>query len=587
MTSIEHREALSAKRDAYLCFALKCGLQTALMFFFIAGCQSETPPDTPQRIDNAASQIQFRNATETWKLNSTYWNGREGGMYAIVESLGGGAGVIDIDGDDWPDVVLPGGGKLSGGSSPNISGLPHSCWRNLRGDSMQNITAECKVDSAAYYSHGVSVGDANNDGFADFLITGFGGVEMWINNGDGTFELDASSIDDPSWSSSAGWGDIDGDGTIDLYVAHYTDWSLQNNPVCPCPSPEYEQDICAPRRFNGLDDAVFQNDGSGGFVNKSREWGLEREGKGLGVLLADLDHDSDLDIYVANDTTNNFVYMNQGNGQLQETGLLSGGAVDSEGRPNGSMGIAYFDFDHDQQGDLWVTNFEQESCALYKNVGEGNFLHVSRNTGIAALSGLYVSFGTVARDFDGDGDQDIVVANGHVIYHPNKAPFAQQSLVLQNQNGEKFSRLQMPKESFFSEQHPSRGLAAGDLNRDGRTDLIVTQLNGPAQILLNETPLKAHPLRIQLRGTLCNRDATGARIVIHYPNADRTSYLVGGGSYLSASESCCEFFLPSDLKEVSVTVHWPNGGTQEISGCCDDHSWVIVQGRNVPIVLPD
>lgn len=555
-----------------------------VLLTFMSGCQSEPGPAKPDVSQDSPESIQFQNATEAWKLDASYKNGREGGLYGIVESLGGGVGIIDIDRDDWPDVVLPGGGELSKDSDPVISGLSPSCWRSRQGTSLQNISDVCGINSASYYSHGTAVGDVNNDGFQDILITGFGGVDLWINGGDGTFELQTgpAAVNDASWSSSAGWGDLDGDGALDLYLAHYVDWSPTNNPVCPSPSPEHEQDVCAPRRFNGLDDAVFRNDGAGAFVDQTKAWGLEPQGKGLGVLMADLDHDNDLDVYVANDTTNNFVYLNQGQGELRETGLLSGGAVDAEGKPNGSMGLDYFDFDHDQSGDIWVTNFEQESCALYKNVGSGNFLHVSRNTGIAALSGLYVSFGTVARDFDGDGDPDIVVANGHVIYYPNKAPFAQQSLVLQNENGEKYSRVPMAEDSYFSQPHVSRGLAASDLNRDGRVDVIVTQLNGPAQILVNETRHQGRSLRIELRGTQCNRDAIGARVVLHLPNGDRTSYIVGGGSYLSSSELCCEFFVPTDLEKVRATIYWPGGKTQEVSGLCDVPSWTVVEGLEAP-----
>ncbi|MEZ6042389.1 MAG: CRTAC1 family protein [Planctomycetaceae bacterium] len=559
-----------------------------LLASVLAGCKEEsnTAPTLGDKV--SASPIAFENATEAMAVDSVYQNGREAGLYAIVESLGGGVGIVDIDADDWPDIVFPGGGILTATPNASIHGLPLNCWRNERGGKMRDVTGPAAMDLSRRYSHGISAADFNNDGFQDFLVTGFGGVDLWMNTGDGTFLLQTSNngLRDTAWSSSAGWGDLDRDGSLDLYIAHYTDWSLENNPDCPSASVEHEKDVCPPRRFDGLNDVVYQSQANDLFADTTEAWGLKPEGKGLGVLLADFDSDRDLDVYVANDTTNNFLYLNDGDGHLQESGLLSGGAVDSEGRPNGSMGLDFFDFDHDQKGDLWVTNFEQESFGLYHNVGHGNFLHVSRNTGITSLGGLFVGFGTVARDFDSDGDHDIAVANGHVIYYPNKAPFAQQSVLLENINHTSFQRVTTSDNSFFSKAYVSRGLAAADLDRDGRMDLVFSQLNQPAQILLNKTPVARKPIRIRLRGRRCNRDAIGAHVTLKTSRETQSTYIIGGGSYLSTSEMECEFSVPADDTDLVAEIQWPDGTKQQTQPSTADTSIIVVQGQPIQYLIP-
>ncbi len=552
-----------------------------------SGCpKSPSSESNPEQSDTEPElRFKFQNTTESSGVQATYENGRDAGFYAILESVGGGVGLFDLDKDGFTDLVFPGGGKLIKGDPPSLEGLPLQCYRGLGDLKWSDTSTSTGLGEPQRYTHGVSIADFNNDGFDDILVTGYGGVDLWENNGDGTFfqVAEQAELIDDSWSTSAGWGDLDGDGTLDLYLTHYVDWSFEKNPKCPSPSPSHDEDVCPPRRFEGLDDALFRSTGDGKFQDMSEAWGLAKKGKGLGVVLADIDNDFDIDIYVANDTVDNFLYINDGTGKLEESALLTGCAVDFEGKTNGSMGLEFFDFDGDLLGDLWVTNYEHESAALYRNQGGGNFLHMSQDTGVSAVGELFVSFGTLTRDFDGDADLDIAIANGHVIYHPNKSTFEQQSTLLENKGNQKFQRADFDDASFFSERHVSRGLAGGDLDRDGRTDLVFTVLNGAAQILRNETAVKGERIRMKLIGTTDNRNAIGARVVLHASKGDRVHFVTGGGSYLSSSEYDCDFYVVDEGTEFSATVFWPSGKQQKLNNLKPATDYFVVQGEANPM----
>jgi hypothetical protein len=418
--------------------------------------------------------------------------------------------------------------------------------------------------AAPLFSHGVSVGDYDNDGFGDLLITGYGGVELWKNQGDGTFiELHAAAgIVNPSWGTSAGWGDLTGDGNLDVYIANYVNWSFQFHPYCEGPTPQ-EREICPPRSFLPLDDVLFYSNGDGTFRNATAEAGLAEGGKGLGVLLCDVDGDADLDIYVANDTTENFLYLNDGQGRLEEVGQLAGVAVDDRGIPNGSMGVDAFDYNLDGQLDLWVTNYEREPFALYRNEGGGQFFFASQPAGITALGGRFVGFGTAGADLDRDGQEDIVVTNGHVIKYPPFAPRRQLPVLMKNDRG-RFRRVTFPPGEYFSQAHEGRGLVAADLNDDGALDLVITHLHEPFALLANQTRDANGWLRVRLIGRTSNRDAVGSRLVLHTSRGDYVRQIKGGGSYLSHNDLRVFWGLPAETDINRLTIAWPSGATQTI-----------------------
>jgi enediyne biosynthesis protein E4 len=279
------------------------------------------------------------------------------------------------------------------------------------------------------------------------------------------------------------------------------------------------------------------------------------------VLLADVEPDGDVDIYVANDTTDNFLYLNDGNGRFADVGIARGVALDDRGIPNGSMGVELCDYNQDGLPDLWVANYEDESFALYRNEGGGNFLHVSQRLGITDLGGLFVGFGTACEDFDADGDQDFVVTNGHVIKYPVAAPRRQLPLLLEY-DGRRFTRARFEPGSFFEQPHEGRGLAVADFDADGDLDLAISHLNEPLALLRNEFHPQNRWLSLNLIGTVSCRDAVGTRVELQVGDRRWQRQVVGGGSYLSHHSRDVHFVLPDGDAQRKLTIHWSSGGEQ-------------------------
>ena len=525
----------------------------------LIGCNGR-PTRVPDA-ETASSALTFEDVANPWKDDIVYHTGEEAGLLAILESLGGGVGVIDFDGDSSPDLLFPAGGRLA---EESVQGLPSRLLRG-EGNKCVAVSAAANIDVPGHYSHGCAIGDFANDGFPDALITGYGGLTLWRNQGDGTFtEISRDSgLDDSSWSSSAGWGDLNGDGILDLYVAHYVNWTLKNNPRCV--SSGNRPDVCPPRQFDPLDDVVYFGVGDGSFTNESKRAGLIAGGKGLGVLLFDADNDADLDIYVANDTTNNFLYLNDGHGRLQEQGVLSGVALDDQANANGSMGVAATDYDKDGIVDLWVTNYEDEVFALYHGADHATFTHVSASVGIQRLGQLFVGFGCISADLDHDGYEDFVVANGHVIRVPRNAPVLQQPLLLRNVNGQTFERSRVSS-GYFAKSWSGRGLASLDADDDGKLDLVFVNSQQPAALVRNSMQTSGRSLQFRLIGRQSNRDAIGARVRLVTSNAKKEyiRWVYGGGSYLSSSSRVVHFGLPKGEEVLAVEIIWPGGVTTRL-----------------------
>jgi hypothetical protein len=526
------------------------------------GCRPSQPPSPQAEPDEPSasySAVPFVEAPEAG-VAFAYRNGEEAGLCSILESLGGGVGVFDYDRDGLMDLCLPGGGTLS--AEKRIAALPAGLFRNLGGFRFAPVAEPSGLGAPKYYSHGAAIGDFDNDGFSDVLITGYGGVQFFQNQGDGTFRetAQACGLTCDRWSSSAAWGDLNGDGNLDVYIANYVNWTFENDPLCT--SREGQREICSPKAFEPLADHVFYNNGDGAFRDAFEEAGLRSDGKGLGVVLADMENDGDLDVYVANDTTPNFLYLNDGNGRLREDGLLRGVALDDRGVNTGSMGVDVCDYNRDGLLDLWVANFEDETFALYRNEGQGFFLHVSKPVGVTARGQLFVGFGTVCADFDRDGDEDFVVANGHVIKYPTGAPRRQLPLYLENEGG-RFRRLTPAAPDYFGVDHEGRGLATGDLDNDGDLDLAFSNLNDPVALLRNETRSGSW-LAVQLIGRGANRDGVGAWLTLQTSSGKIFRQMKGGGSYLSSNDPRVYFGIEDGVRVEKLIIRWPNGNVQTI-----------------------
>jgi hypothetical protein len=378
-------------------------------------------PNNPHNPSAPAAEW-LRDVTRQSRIDFTYRNGEEADRYTILESVGGGVALFDYDGDGRLDIFVTGGGEFLGESGGHHRGLPGKLFRNLGDWQFADLTDEAGLSAAPFYSHGCLAGDFDRDGWPDLLITGFGGMRLYHNRPrddqrrefvDVTQEL---GLTDERWSTSAAWGDLTGDGQIDLYVCRYLDWSVANDPVCTRGDDPTLRDVCPPQRFGPLPHSLYQFDGQR-FLDVSDRVGLST-GKGLGVVIADLNDDGRPDLYVANDDGNNHLYMNHGGGKLEERGLIAGAAVDHHGRYNGSMGVDVGDFDGSGHGSLLVTNFQGELPALYANLGRGEFLHQSQAAGLGAVGQSFVGFGTAFLDLENDGWLDLMIVNGHVLRHP-------------------------------------------------------------------------------------------------------------------------------------------------------------------------
>jgi hypothetical protein len=508
-------------------------------------------------------------------LPAFYRNGQETRHYSIIETLGGGVGMIDFDRDGLEDVFLPGGGWWHVDDS--LVGNPHALLRNLGNLKFLNQATLANVASDASYSHGANVGDYDQDGFSDLHVTGMRSQSIFQNQGDGTFEdiSERCLLSNEGWAASSAWADLNRDGQLDLYVTHYARWSAKDEPRCI--DTQGERDVCGPTDFVGEQDMLFFQNGDGSFRDESARIKEPAVARGLGVVAADFDSDGDTDMYVANDANPNFLLENQSDGTFKEIGVQSGTALGSNSFPDGSMGIGLGDFDNNRFVDFLVTNFDGQFNELYANQGDGYYRIATRTAGMTALGNGTVGWGVVWNDVDSDGDEDVMFLTGHPSYGSAHHNSQQRPVFMENDGSRRLVSRGEQVGEFFGIAAQGRGLAMADLDRDGDFDAVASLIEDQAQLLRNDTPRSGDYLQIELIGTASNRDAIGAIVECHTANSKWVRHRYGGGSYCSTSSSVVHFGLGQTDKVVRVEVIWPSGNKSSLSDVAVNQRLQIVE----------
>lgn len=514
----------------------------------------------------------FEDVTNATGIQHIYRNDQEAGHLSILETLGGGVAVLDFDQDGKLDLFFTGGGEFTGPDKNQISGLSHHLYRNLGDWSFSDVTQVSGLAKSPFYSHGAYACDYDLDGYPDLVVTGWGGLALYHNETNGlggrrfTDVTQRAGMTREIWCTSAAWADFDGDGYPDLYVCRYVDWSFSKNPKCSYHDANLP-DVCPPTVFDALPHALYRNNRDGTFTEIAEVAGLHAgsarsQGKGLGVVVADFNNDSLPDIYVANDTTDNLLFLNRGKAKFVENGVVAGVARDDRGVPNGSMGVAVGDPDGTGRPSLLVTNYQNELPALYRNDGQATFTFHSQASGIAAVGRSSVGFGCAFADFDRDGWEDLLLVNGHVIRHPVGTTVAQKPILLRNEGKGRFAVVSDLGGEFFRQSHHARGLVTGDFDNDGRLDLVVARVNQPAIVLRNVRSDCGHWVGIELEA-FNHQDLVGAKVTLEAGGRKQTRFPIGGGSYLSSSDRRFIIGIGENKAIGTLTVEWPRGGEQK------------------------
>jgi len=521
-------------------------------------------------IGSLALVPRFENVTQKSGIDFTLTSGSSSKAY-ILESMSGGLGFIDYDNDGWIDIYLVNGSTLEAERLKNNRATDR-LYRNNGNGTFTDVTEQARV-SDNHWGMGVCVGDVNNDGFEDLYVTNFGPNVLYLNNGDGTFRdfSKESGTDDSSWSSSAAFGDYDKDGDLDLYVSNYLEFDVRNlpqdNPLCRYRGLKVQ---CGPRGLTPTAHRFYENQGNGKFVDVTQKSGIGRARPyyGLGVVWGDYDNDGDLDIFVANDSTPNYLFRNNGNKTFSEVALLAGVALSEEGKEKASMGVDFGDYDNDGDLDLFVTSFSEDYDTLYRNEGNGQFSDVSYAAGIGETTWSYLAWGTQFIDFDLDGWLDLVIANGHVYPEVDGAKlgtnYRQRNLFFRNLKRGKFDEVSNQAGSGFEKAQSSRGLAVGDINNDGQMDLLIANLDAPPSLLLNRNTL-GNWILLRLKGSKSNRSAIGARVWARTGSLVQMREVKSGGSYQSQNDLRVHFGLGSARTIDQLEIRWPGGKVQTMN----------------------
>jgi enediyne biosynthesis protein E4 len=509
-------------------------------------------------------------------------NGAYGGKL-LPETLGSGCAFLDYDGDGWQDILLVNGSDWPGHLRGRNSASPLKLYRNDRNGTFTDVTRAAGLE-IEMYGMGVAVGDYNNDGYPDILITCVGQNRLFRNTGKGTFVdvTKASGLGGrQAFSSSALWFDYDRDGRLDLFVCNYVKWSEEHDVFCSRDGKH--KSYCTPEAYRGETCWLFRNHGDGTFEDVTATSGIfDSSSKSLGVAMLDYDHDGWPDLLVTNDTQPNKLYRNQRNGTFKDVAVDAGIAFSAEGKARAGMGVDVADFDNSGGTGIAITNFDNEMMGLYRASESGTFVDLALPSGVGMASKDKLGFGCAFLDANLDGLLDLAVVNGHIddtVRNVNGVGYAQPPQFFLNRGRGSFADVADEIGGGFNQPKVGRGLAYGDFDRDGDLDLLITTNNGPAYLYRNDLTVKNRSVRFHLLGTKSNRDGIGASVKVFSEGKVQSRLVKGGSSYLSQSELPVTFGLGKRDGIDRVVIEWPSGRTEEYKNLAAGRAYDCMEGK--------
>jgi enediyne biosynthesis protein E4 len=490
----------------------------------------------------------------------------------LMESMSGGGLLLDYDRDGWLDVYFTNAPSVE--MARTGQKVRSALYRNNHDGTFSDVTDKAGVGYPCW-AMGGAVADYNNDGWSDMLITCAQGLVLYRNNGDGTFtDVSRSAhLTDARWTTGAAFADYDQDGFVDLMVTRYVEYDLNHLPIFGSgPTCRYRgiPVQCGPRGMKGVGDSLYHNNGDGTFTDVSKSAGVDDAAGyyGLGIVWSDFNDDGRPDLFVANDSTPNYLYRNDGKGHFSNVSFESGTAVSSDGGELAGMGVAACDYNHTGRFSIHVTNFEDQYNSLYRNEGNMMFTDVSYRSGIGSTTLPYLGWGSGCVDFDNDGWPDLFVVNGHVYPQVDKltagAKYRERKLAFLNQRDGTFRNISAQAGAALALPQASRGAAFGDLDNDGDIDVVVENIDGAPMILRNDGGNRNHWITLQLAGTRSNRMAIGARVKAAVGAVVQIEETRSGGSYLSQSDMRIHLGLGAAEKVDRIEIRWPSGATETL-----------------------
>ncbi|MEW6130798.1 MAG: CRTAC1 family protein [Acidobacteriota bacterium] len=551
-----------------------------LMLFSFAGTQLAFAWQ-----NGAASEPIFEEITaQASGINWVHDNAMSPERY-LPETLGPGCAFLDYDNDGWMDLYLVNYGACD--FFKPTKPVRNALYKNNRDGTFSDVTEKAGV-AGGTFGMGATVGDYNNDGWEDLLVTAYGKCILYKNNGNGTFTdvTDKAGVAAAGWTTSGAWLDYDNDGLLDLFLCSFVQFGLNKHIFCG-DNKLGRRYYCIPRVFNPSSSLLFRNNGDGTFTETGKGTDIEKAlGKALGVVATDINNDGLMDLFVANDTVQNFLFINRGKGKWEEAGLASEVGFSANGAPRSGMGVDAADFDNDGWQDLFVANVDQEMFSLYRNNKDETFTDVARPNGVAEATRLLSGWGLKFFDYDNDSNIDLFLANGHpddmIEHYAANVKYAEPLLLFHNEGGQ-LRNLSDKAGPVFKKDFPARGLTVGDYNNDGRLDVMVANNGKPPLLLRNNSGKENHWVGLNLRGAKCNRDAIGSTITWSAGGVKKSRMKTSGGSYLASHDMREVLGIGKATKLDWIEIKWaqPSGKVERFTNVPVDKYITIVEGKGI------